>query len=145
MKPKQGIPIVVFNASVLLAGLNNPNGGSGKLLSYQKSGKINGIVSEIILDEAVRHAEKIRKQQSEVHTAILALFPSIQPYPSKEEVDVYIPLVTDHGDAHLFATAKKTRAQILVSLDKAHVLALKGKIPNLTICSPGDLILFLSH
>jgi len=44
-------PTVLFNASVVLAGLKSPQGGSGELLLWSKQKKIQGLISEAILDE----------------------------------------------------------------------------------------------
>ena len=42
---------VLFNASVVLAGLRSKNGASGELLRLVKIGKIDGLISQIIFDE----------------------------------------------------------------------------------------------
>ena len=50
---------VLFNASVVLAGLRSPSGGSAKLLDYSEKREIDSCISEIIFDEIIRNAEKI--------------------------------------------------------------------------------------
>jgi putative PIN family toxin of toxin-antitoxin system len=126
-------PNVLFNASVIIAGCFSPNGGSGKLLSWAKAGKINGLISETILDEARRHLGKYEP-----------IFSVVAPAPSKINVEKYQEVVVDPEDAHLLATAQETNADFLVSLDKKHVLSLQGQIKKPKIVSPKELIAALS-
>lgn len=132
-KQKNSRKKVLFNASVIIAGHYSPNGGSGKLLGWVKSEKIDGIISETILDEVKRHLEKCPD-----------IFKTVSPAPSLASVKKYQKIVTDPGDAHLFATASEIKADFLVSLDKKHVLILQNKIKNLKIVSPKKLIEALS-
>lgn len=128
-KQKSSRKKVLFNASVIIAGHYSPNGGSGKLLGWVKSEKIEGIISETILDEVKRHIEKCPD-----------IFKTVSPAPNLISVKKYQKIVTDPGDAHLFTTAQETKADFLVSLDKKHVLILKDKIKKPKIVSPGELI-----
>lgn len=125
---------ILFNASVIIAGHHSLGGGSAKLLSWAKSKKIDGIISETIQDEVKRHIEKCPD-----------IFKTVAPAPNLALVKKYQKIVTDPGDAHLFATASETKADFLVSLDKKHVLALQGKIKKPKIVSPGELIEIFSN
>jgi predicted nucleic acid-binding protein len=142
--PNRKPPTVLFNASVILAGLASPSGGSAKLLKWAGEGRISGIISEIILDEVTRRAEKIDSDPREVESKTLRYFRSVYPAPDLELVAGFKKIVLDHGDAHLFATALAASVDFLVSLDKKHVLALKQKIKDFAVVSPKDLILHLS-
>lgn len=126
-------PKVLFNASVIIAGHFSPNGGSGKLLSWVKSEKITGIISETILDEAKRHLEKYQP-----------VFETVAPAPNVNLVKKYQEIVLDPGDAHLLASAEEIAADFLVSLDKKHVLCLQDKIKKPQIVSPKEFIETLS-
>lgn len=46
----------------------------------------------------------------------------------------------DEGDAHVLATCFENGISCLVTLDKKHLLVLKGKVKGLTILTPGELI-----
>lgn len=132
---------VFFNASVILAGLGSPSGGSGMLLKYVKKGKIIGIVSEIVVDEAQRHSDKIRLSSRSVDGIIRDIFDVI---PATEKVGTkYQKYVHDIGDIHLFVSSEQSRADYLVSLDKKHVLSLSGKFNKFKIVSPGELLALL--
>jgi len=68
------------------------------------------------------------------------IFQKIYPAPKKSNVLFFYEKVIDCGDAHVLACARETKADFLVSLDKKHILILKGKIKKLKIVSPGELI-----
>lgn len=46
----------------------------------------------------------------------------------------------NQGDSHVLASALELDVDYLVSLDKKHILALKGKIKKFAIVSPKELI-----
>ncbi|MBI5465464.1 PIN domain-containing protein, partial [Candidatus Gottesmanbacteria bacterium] len=131
---------VFFNASVILAGLFSPKGGSAKILSWVKKRRIEGIISEIVFQETIRNAEKIGWKKKDLEKELIMLFPRILAAPAKEKVEIWRKIVVDSGDAHLLASATKDGCLFLVSLDKKHVLNLKGEIKQLKIVSPAELI-----
>lgn len=135
---KRKIPIVLFNASVVLAGLKSPFGGSAKLLSWCKNKKIQGLISEVILDEIVRNTSRIGLSR-EVIKDLGSLF-DIKIAPQKENVDFFRGIVSDFGDAHVLASCREENADFLVTLDKKHLLVLKNKVKAFKIISPGELI-----
>lgn len=137
--------VCFFNASVILAGLFSPSGGSAKLLKLAKQNQIKGIISEIILDEAVRHANKIGLEKSTVKKLILTIFKSVYPAPQKESVRTSAELVIDEGDAHILASCQETKAEFLVTLDKKHLLILQDKVKSIKILSPKQLLEHLSE
>lgn len=134
--------IVFFNASVILAGLKSPKGGSAKLLSWSGQNKIEGIVSELILDEAGRNLKKLFLSKRTLKNKISAF--KIRLAPKVSLVNKYKRRVIDYGDAHVFASAEEAEADYLVSLDKKHILVLKHKIRKIKIVSPKELIEDLS-
>lgn len=140
MKRKYSIPIVFFNASVILSGIRSPSGGSGELLKRTKQKNIRGVISEIIFDEIIRHADKFNLTQSKLAIFTQTIFPTIQRAPKKETVSKFNTLVIDAGDAHVLASAKETHAQWLVTLDKKHLLILQKKIKWIRIVSPKELL-----
>ena len=140
MKQKRSLPRVVFNASVLLSALRSPNGGSGELLKLLRKKRFIGIVSETILDEALKHADRIPLSKEQLQKEIGEYFPGVLPAPEEKNVSRYQHIMLDAGDAHLFATYEEARCDYLVSLDKHHVLVLKEKFRGITILAPGELI-----
>ena len=132
--------IVLFNASVFLAGLKSPTGGSGKLLSWSKDNKITGVISEIVLDEAIRHADVVGLKPVYIRLAAETVFSRILAAPETENVARFNKLVIDPGDAHVLASGYEAKADFLVTLDKKHLLILQKKIKWVRIVSPGELI-----
>jgi len=143
MKKVKLCPRVLFNASVILAGLKSPFGGSAKLLDWCQKKKIKGIISEIILDEVIRNLPKIKMEKRKCQKIILG-FEKIYPSPDIFNVQKYKRIVIHYGDAHLLASAQETKADFLATLDKKHLLILKNKIKKPGIVSPGQLIEKLS-
>lgn len=131
-------PRILFNASVILSGIASPSGGSGKLLGWIRKGTIQGFVSEIILDEVLRHRAKLGISANSVYT-LIKLF-TVVPAPSIHSVRGFEAMVVDVGDTHVLASAKEHRVAYLVTLDKKHLLVLRKKIHAFTIVSPKELI-----
>lgn len=132
---------VFFNASVILAGINSPGGGSAKLLQYIRSKKIKGLINVPVLDEAIKHADKIKKTSKDIMKAIYDIGFELLPAPKNEEIEKYYENISDFGDAHLLASSINSKCEFLVSLDKKHVLAIKNKINKTKIVSPKELLL----
>lgn len=142
--PKNLKPKVFFNASVILAGLKSPTGGSGKVLSWSKNHKIDGVISEIVADEVVRHDDRISVKPTHVQLVMKIIFRQIQIAPEKENVVEFSKIVIDPGDAHVLASCSEAKADYLITLDKKHLLILQKKIRWMKIVSPGELIRILS-
>jgi predicted nucleic acid-binding protein len=136
---------ILFNASVILAGLHSPSGGSAKVLKFVKSRKIKGVISEIILDETIRHSDRVNLSPKEVSEFCQKTFFEILPAPKAQTVQKYNKIVIDEGDSHVLASAEEGRINFLVTLDKKHLLILKGKVKNLRIVTPGELILLVAN
>jgi len=134
---------VFFNASVIIAGLISPKGGSAKLLSRVKRGKLDAVISEIIIDEVLRHALKIKIKRYILQKRINATFSNISESPDEKSVRKFGKIVTDLGDAHVLASCNELGVDYLVTLDKKHILVLKEKIRKYKIVTPGELLQIL--
>jgi len=141
MGKKKKRPTVFFNASVILAGLKSPRGGSARLIFWVQEGKIKGIISELILDEVERNLSKLSLTKRNL--VKLSDFRLILA-PKGSLVEKFKKKVVDHGDAHVLASAKEEGVDYLVSLDKKHLLILKNKVGKIKIVSPKELIEALS-
>lgn len=142
MTRSKKVPSVFFNASVILAGLRSPAGGSAKLLFWCQKKKIHGLISQVILEEVKHKLEKLNLKEKQLIT-IVPIF-KIYPAPNISSLQPYEGLIIHTGDVHLLASAKENKADFLVSLDKKHILILKTKIKKPQIVSPKDLIEKLS-
>ena len=146
MKKKQKISKikVLFNASVILSGINSPSGGSARVLSFVEKGIVDGLISEIIFDEVLRHSGKFNISKDNIFNYTANIFNKVLVAPSESYVRKCSKKVVDEGDAHILATCLENSIHYLVTLDKKHLLVLKGKIKSLTILTPGELINMLS-
>lgn len=142
MKPTT--PLILFNASVILAGIKSPLGGSGKLLIWSKQKKIDGLASEIIFDEALRNGLRIGVEPERVAQIIQKMGIKICLAPQLSIVDNFKSVVIYFGDAHVLASADENRVDFLVTLDKKHLLILQKDIKQFQIVSPGELIAILN-
>src|SRR3989344_1912513 len=131
---------IFFNASVILAGFKSPFGGSAKILSWCKSKKIEGLVSELVVDEVIRNAQRMGFDYNEISLLVENIFDSFETAPNAETVKKYQKIVIDFGDAHVLASCHEAKADFLVTLDKKHLLILQNKIKWVRIVSPAELL-----
>ena len=131
---------VFFNASVIIAGIRSPTGGSGKLLEMVNAGVLNGQISEIIVDEVLRHASKTKKKKEILEKQISTIFSNISETPKEVSVRGYGKIVTDLGDAHVLASCKELEVSYLITLDRKHLLVWKNKIKKFKIMTPGEFL-----
>lgn len=144
MKKHLKTPDVFFNASVILAGLRSSKGGSAKILGWSRKGEIKGVVSEVVLDEVLRRYKKAGIKRSALRN-LNDIFSEIRTAPNISLVEKIEKIVLDLGDAHVLASGMESKVSYLVSLDKKHILSLRGKILRPKIVSPGQLIEKLSN
>lgn len=138
--PKSKTPAVFFNASVILAGLKSPLGGSGKILRWGKAGKINALASEVIIDEVLRNVVRLGLNQGQIGDTLKNIFPEVASAPGAALVKSFQKVSVDVGDSHVLASSQENKADFLVTLDKKHLLILQDKIKIFKIVSPGQLI-----
>lgn len=132
---------VFFDASVIIAALLSPEGGSAKLSKFSQNKKVAGITSQTVIEEIKKHQTKIKKTQKEIDEFILANKFIVREKIKKSDIKEYQGRV-DQDDAHLLAGANLTRCRYLVTLDKKHLLkreVVEGFKP-LSILSPKELL-----
>lgn len=132
---------VYFDASVLIAALLSPSGGSALLLKYVKSKRLIGITSQTALEEIFDKTEKLKRSKDEVEQFIADSSLLVRENIAIEEINSYQNVVY-REDAHLIAGAFLTKSTYLVTLDKKHLLReeVQNKFPSLQILSPKDLL-----
>lgn len=134
---------VFFDASVIIAALLSPSGGSSQLLKYAIAGKIIGITSQSVIAEILEEDKfaKIKKTKREIEQFIAQSGLIVRKPITTSEIEPYLGLI-DVEDAHLITGASLTRCKYLVSLDKKHVLRpdVQEKFLPLKIVSPGQLL-----
>lgn len=136
------VPIVFFNASVIIAGLISPKGGSAKLFDLAKKKKVFPVISEVVFNEVLKHQAEIPLTQQRIIESVEKNF-HILHKPSALLFNQYKSIILDKGDLHVLASAKEINADFLVTLDKKHLLSLKNRVKDFKIVTPGELITFL--
>lgn len=134
---------VFFDASVIIAALLSPSGGSSELLKYIRLGKIVGITTQTVIEEILEEDkfQRIKKSQKEIEHFIVNSRLIVRKPITIADIEPYQGLV-DIEDAHLIAGANLTRCRFLVTLDKKHLLRpdIQKKFLPLKIISPGQLL-----
>lgn len=134
---------VFFDASIIIAALLSPTGGSSLLFQYIKVGKIIGLTSQTVIEETLEEdkPQKIKKSKEEIEHFIAQSGLLIRESITIEEIAPYKDLV-DVEDAHLIAGANLTKCSYLVTLDKKHVLRedIQQRFLPLKIVSPKELL-----
>lgn len=134
---------VFFDASVIIAALLSPSGGSAQLLKYIKLGKIVGIISQTVIEEVLEEDkfQRIKKSKREIEQFIINSRLIVRKPITPGEIEPYQGLI-DIEDAHLIAGANLTRCGHLVTLDRKHLLRadIQKKFLPLKIVSPGELL-----
>ncbi|OGD95178.1 putative toxin-antitoxin system toxin component, PIN family [Candidatus Curtissbacteria bacterium RIFCSPHIGHO2_12_FULL_38_9b] len=129
--------LAFIDASVILAALGSKSGGSSQVLKLVRKRKIDGVTSQAVVEEVFRNANKIKITESEVSRLISSSSLKVIPAPISEEVEKYLS-VTVEKDAHVVASAIKSKANIIITLDKKHLLS-KG-IKGIDVVSPGEFL-----
>ncbi len=134
---------VFFDASVIIAALLSPTGGSSLLFAYIGLSKITGITSQTAVEEVVEeeHLKKLKRSKQEIEEFIAQSGLIIREAITLQDIDPYKDLIAAE-DAHLVAGSILTKCSHLVTLDKKHLLRedIKSKFLPLKIVSPKDLL-----
>lgn len=134
---------VFFDASVIIAALLSPAGGSSLLFKYIKTGIITGITSQTVLEEMLEKdkPKKLKRSLEQIGEFITHSGLIVRESITTEEIAPYKGDVHEE-DAHLFAGALLTKCTYLVSLDKKHVVQpdIQNKFLPLRIVTPKELL-----
>ena len=136
---------VFFDASVVIAALLSPTGGSAKLLGFAKNKKIVAITSQTVIDEVTDHTEKIRKTPEKIFSYVKESGLLVRERVTQTEIEKVSGIV-DSTDAHLIVGARGAACQYLVTLDKKHLLRsdIRKNVAPLHIVNPKELLKKLS-
>ena len=118
---------VFLDASVVLSGLISSTGGSGKLLKAGAKNKIKLVITEKIVLEMVTQLRKVRVQRKTLAHLLSSRTIRIISTPNEEKIGKFLPVLDDPDDAHVLAGAVVAGADVLVSLDKKHILTPRVK------------------
>lgn len=132
---------VFFDASVIIAALLSPFGGSAKLLELIRLGEIHGVTSQTVIEEVEDHARKINTSKEQIAQYIKQSNLLVRNKVTAAEIASYENYI-DRDDAHLIAGSISTNCGYLVTLDKKHLLReeVKQHFKPLNILSPKEVL-----
>ena len=136
---------VFLDASVIIAGLYSPSGGSAVILNLIEKGIITGVTSQVILGETKRNiVDKLLKITEKYEQFAKQSKIVVVPIPAKETVAKWHNII-DPKDAHVLAATIASKADYLVTLDRKHfMLEQVKKAVVFKIVTPKELIEILS-
>ena len=114
--------IVFLDASVILAGLASPQGGSSLLFTAAKKKKIKLITTPLVINEVNRHLTKLRLKPKQLEELLDHQIVQLVSDPPEALITRCRRLTPDQDDAHVLAGAVLSSAQFLLSLDKKHLV-----------------------
>ena len=137
---------VYLDASVIIAALLSPKGGSAKLIKNTKVFNFTSIISQTVVDELVAKKEKIKKSEEEISQFISKNKILVRKSISLSEIKSLEGLI-DRDDARLIAGARLTKCRYLVTLDKKHLLRpdIKKHFRDIKILTPGEMLAILAE
>lgn len=113
---------IFLDASVILSGLASPTGGSRKLFEAAGRHKLKLLTTPLILQEAANHLQKLDIEPQQLETLLSAKIIHLVANPPEKMIKKFQSASPDPNDAHVLAGAGLSGANILVSLDKKHLL-----------------------
>lgn len=133
-------PKIYLDASVIIAALLSPSGGSAKIIELSTLGFFVAITSQTVIEEIEEHTLKIRKEKIEIKKFIVRSKIIVRERLFLHEIERIEKV--DFDDAHLIAGAKLTTCDFLVTLDKKHLLKteIKEYFKPLKIITPGEFL-----
>lgn len=132
---------IYLDASVIIAAMLSPTGGSAKLIQFVRLGAVAGITSQTAIAEIEENALKIGKTSSETRQFIFNNRIIVRKRINKTEEEPYQGLVEEE-DIHIVAGAKLTKCDYLVTLDKKHLLKdeVKKLVKPLKVVNPKEYL-----
>jgi len=133
---------IFLDACVLVSAANSPEGGSARILQIAAEGKVKLLATRRVMHESKDNIIDLlgRPLWSRFVRTIGPLRLSLADSPTKAEKAEWSK-VTHEKDAHVLAGAIKAKADILISLDRRHILkpSVQEAFP-IPIMSPGDFL-----
>lgn len=118
---------VFLDTSVVLSGLASPTGGSAKLLQVGRKKPLQLVTTEKVIHETVKHLDKLTIPPKNLHQLISSRTLRLTKTPKPELIANFTQVTDDPDDCHILAGAVACAADILVSLDKKHLITPKVK------------------
>lgn len=135
-------PRLFLDACILVTAANSPEGGSARILNIAAEGKVKLLATRLVMHEAKSNIIALLGRPLWVWFCriIGPLHISLSDPPTAKEKSEWAK-ITAQKDTHVLAGAIKGKADILISLDRGHILnqTVQKAFP-LPIMSPGDFL-----
>ncbi len=132
---------IFVDASVIFAAAKSPTGASREIFRLALQDKVHLVASRFVLEEVRRNLQAKAPESLPAFDAFLAVVRFELVQPTKEEVEAAMAYVAAK-DAPIVAAAKRARVDVLVSLDRKHIVGIPQieRRSGLTIMLPGELV-----
>ena len=131
-----------LDACILVTAANSPEGGSARLLQLAEEKKVRLVTTKLVLQEARKNIVHLLGKPLWIWflRTIGPILLMVAENPTPKEESVWYK-VTHEKDVHILVGAIKTKADILISLDRRHILkpSVQKDFP-IPILSPGDFL-----
>lgn len=131
---------IFLDSSVILSGLASPTGGSGKVLEAAKQQKLKLFTTPLVVEEVTRHLDKLNIVPDKLHRLLSSKEVRLLANPNEGTIEKFRHVCHDPDDAHVLAGAVLSGANVLVSLDKKHILTARVRkfLKPILVKSPKD-------
>ena len=136
-------PRPFLDASVWIAAAGSPTGGSAMVLAWCRQGHAKPVGSQRVLLEAERNIRNKLGDEAllQFYREVAALDLELVEPPTAQEIAAQSQII-DPKDAHVLAATLKGGVEVLLTLDRKHLLTpslLKAHLP-FQIMTPGDFL-----
>lgn len=113
---------IFLDTSVVLSGLASTTGGSRKLFEAAKQHRLKLLTTPLVIQEVDRHLKKLSIEPNQLENLFSTQIIRLIPDPNTEMIKKFSQVSPDPDDAHILAGAGLSGADVLISLDKKHIL-----------------------
>ena len=132
---------IFIDSSVFFSAAHSERGASRELLLMGARGEIILVISTLVMEVTRRNLLEVSSEMAVLFDLLLAAIPFEIAQPTKEEV-VLAAEIVELKDAPILAAARKARTDLLVTLDKKHLLGKPhlAEFAGMLIVAPGEEI-----
>jgi predicted nucleic acid-binding protein len=133
-----------IDSSVFFSAAYSSKGHSRDLVLMAARGEVLLVVSDLVLEEVRRNLMQSAPQVLPVFDYLLEILPLDRINPIRKEV-VDASKMVELKDAPIVAAAKKAQVDMLVTLDKKHLLDKPeiAEFAGLTVVTPQQAVMFI--
>jgi len=133
---------VFLDSSVIVAAAGSQTGGSFEIINLIKKGRLEAVVNEGVVAES-EEAIRIKLSQEKYKLFLKWLeenYFKILPFPEEEKLQRLE--VINVKDRHIIISARESKSDYLISLDKKHILTEESQkaIPNIKIVTTKEFL-----